>query len=169
MGTIFRTPFWKIHLPLIVFTILICRGYSFGSPLYPYILLGLFESFWHVVLSFRFIVRLYCVWKLAHSSRRLLSWWIVLRVMWILSFYSCQHSVVDGNRLAYNYITYTIYECIYGSQSKPISVISFWTPWGDSFIYTEPKWNLYAFIIQIANTILNQCILLCLYKIGHIP
>ena len=27
---------------------------------------------------------------------------------------------------------------------------------------------LYTFIIQIANTILNQCISLCLYKIGHI-
>jgi len=25
-----------------------------------------------------------------------------------------------------------------------------------------------TFIIQIANTILNQCISLCLYKIGHI-
>ena len=35
-------------------------------------------------------------------------------------------------------------------------------------IYTEPKEKLYTFIIQIANTILNQCISLCLYKIGHI-
>ena len=34
--------------------------------------------------------------------------------------------------------------------------------------YTEPKWKLYTFIIQIANTLLNQCISLCLYKIGHI-
>ena len=30
------------------------------------------------------------------------------------------------------------------------------------------KWKLYTFIIQIANTILNQCISLCLYKIGYI-
>jgi len=29
-------------------------------------------------------------------------------------------------------------------------------------IYTEPKWKL--FIIRISNTILNQCISLCLYK-----
>ena len=36
------------------------------------------------------------------------------------------------------------------------------------YMYTEPKWKLYTFIIQIANTILNQCISLCLYKIGHI-
>ena len=33
---------------------------------------------------------------------------------------------------------------------------------------TEPKWKLYTFIIQIANTILNQCISLCLYEVGHI-
>jgi len=30
------------------------------------------------------------------------------------------------------------------------------------------KWKLYTFIIQIANTIVNQCSSLCLYKIGHI-
>ena len=35
-------------------------------------------------------------------------------------------------------------------------------------LYVEPKWKLYTFIIQIANTILNQCISLCLYKIGRI-
>jgi len=28
-------------------------------------------------------------------------------------------------------------------------------------IYAEPKWKLYNFIIQIANTISNQCISLC--------
>ena len=35
-------------------------------------------------------------------------------------------------------------------------------------LYIEPKGKLYTFIIQIANTISNQCISLCLYKIGHI-
>jgi len=33
------------------------------------------------------------------------------------------------------------------------------------FIYRA---KIKTFIIQIANTILNQCISLCLYKIGHI-
>ena len=35
-------------------------------------------------------------------------------------------------------------------------------------IYTEPKWKCYTVIIQIANTISNQFISLCLFKIGHI-
>ena len=35
-------------------------------------------------------------------------------------------------------------------------------------IYTEPKWKLYTFIIQITNTIFNQCISLCPFTIGHI-
>ena len=34
-------------------------------------------------------------------------------------------------------------------------------------MYTEPKWKLYTFIIQISNTVLNLSSLL-LYKIGHI-
>ena len=34
--------------------------------------------------------------------------------------------------------------------------------------YNEPKQKLYTFIIQIANTILNQSISRCPYKIGHI-
>ena len=37
-----------------------------------------------------------------------------------------------------------------------------------SYKYTEPKWNIYTFIIKIANTISNECISLCLYKIGHV-
>ena len=37
----------------------------------------------------------------------------------------------------------------------------------DRYILSE-KWKLYTFIIQIANTILNQCISLCLHKLGHL-
>ena len=40
--------------------------------------------------------------------------------------------------------------------------------WFDLHLYTEPKWNIYTFIIKIANTISNECISLCLYKIGHV-
>ena len=35
-------------------------------------------------------------------------------------------------------------------------------------LYWGPKWNLYTFIIQISNTLLNQGISHCLYNIGHI-
>ena len=38
----------------------------------------------------------------------------------------------------------------------------------DTLNYTEPKWTVYTVILQIANTILNQCISHCFYKIGHI-
>ena len=34
--------------------------------------------------------------------------------------------------------------------------------------YTEPTWKLNTLIIEIDNTILNKCISLCLYKVGHI-
>ena len=40
--------------------------------------------------------------------------------------------------------------------------------WLTTHFYTEPNWKLFTFIIQIANTISNQCISLCLYKIGNI-
>ena len=36
------------------------------------------------------------------------------------------------------------------------------------YYITELKWKHYTFIVQISNKILNQCISLWLYKIGHI-
>jgi len=40
------------------------------------------------------------------------------------------------------------------------------SPWLEYLYWAKMK--LYTFIIQIANKILDQCISLCLYKIGHI-
>ena len=34
--------------------------------------------------------------------------------------------------------------------------------------YTQPNWKLYTLILHISSTLLNQCVSLSLYKIGHI-